>query len=241
MPHLVAEGVNAGYGSLQVLFDVDMEVRDGEITVIVGPNGSGKSTMLKTIFRLTSLYSGKITFDGIDLTNLKPHEVARVGIAYLSQVENVFPHLTVRENLLMASYTVPRDEVESRMAEVLELFPILKEYMGSKAMKLSGGERQMLAIAMALIRHPKLMMFDEPTANLAPKIARTILGQIVQLRDTHDMTIVLVEQNAKRALEIGDSAYLFVAGRPIFSGSAKELLSHPDLGRLYLGIYAPMT
>ena len=241
MPGLVAEGVNAGYGSLQVLFDVDMEAREGEITVIVGPNGSGKSTMLKTIFRLTTLYSGKIAFNGIDLTKLRPHEVARVGIAYLSQVDNVFPHLTVRENLLMASYTVPKSEAESRIDEVLESFPLLKRYLNNKAMKLSGGERQMLAIAMALIRQPKLMMFDEPTANLAPKIATEILSRIVQLRDTYDMTIVLVEQNAKRALEIGDSAYLFVAGRPIFSGSAHELLNHPDFGKLYLGIYTPTS
>ncbi|OYT52020.1 ABC transporter ATP-binding protein [Candidatus Bathyarchaeota archaeon ex4484_135] len=213
-----------------------MEAKDKEITVIVGPNGSGKSTLLKSVFGLTTIYSGSIRFDGEELTKYPPHVIARKGVAYLPQTENVFTNLSVRENLIMASYSLRKEEVEDRIEEVIGTFPVLKPLMEKRAGMLSGGERRMLAIAMSLLRRPKLMMFDEPTTDLAPKIAREILNKIVELRDELGIAIILVEQSAKRALEIGDKAYLLVDGRVNFEGTPEELLNHPRLSRLYLGI-----
>ena len=229
-------GLNAGYKRLHVLYDISLRFEKDMINVVVGPNGSGKSTLLKSIFGLTTIYSGSIKFNGVELNGLTPHQIARKGIAYLPQVDNVFSNLTVAENMLMAGYTLRRDEVEERIEEVSETFPVIKRYWRSRAGVLSGGERQMVAMAMALLRRPKVMMFDEPTGSLAPKIANEVLEKIVELKDTLRITIILVEQNAKKALEIGDKAYLLVGGRLIFHGDAHELLEHPELGKLYLGV-----
>ncbi len=238
MARLELRDVNAGYGRLQILFNVSFKVPDRQITVVVGPNGSGKSTTLKAIFGIATVYSGVIDFDGRNIAGMPPHKIAKLGIAYVPQTDNVFSKLTVRENLKMAGYGMDESQIADRVEEVLDMFPILRERMGQKAGTLSGGERQMLAIAIALIRRPKLMMFDEPTAALAPKIALEILDIIQKLRDEHGITILLVEQNAKKALEIGDRGVLLVGGRVVFEGSAEELLNHPDLGRMYLGLVA---
>jgi branched-chain amino acid transport system ATP-binding protein len=231
---LTIEKLNAGYKTLQILFDVTITAPRNLLTVVVGPNGSGKSTLLKTVFGLTKIYSGKVFLDGLDITGLPPHKVAERGIAYLPQVDNVFSNLTVYENLLIAGYGLKRDE--DAVTDVLEMFPHLKTYRNRKAAEMSGGERQMLAIAMALIRKPKLMLFDEPTGNLSPKMATQILNVIKELRDSHGKTIILAEQNAKKALEIGDKAVLLVSGRPVYEGNSQTLLQHEELGKLYLGI-----
>jgi branched-chain amino acid transport system ATP-binding protein len=231
---LTIEKLNAGYKTLQILFDVTITAPRNLLTVVVGPNGSGKSTLLKTVFGLTKIYSGKVFLDGLDITGLPPHKVAEKGIAYLPQVDNVFSNLTVYENLLIAGYGLKRDE--DAVTDVLEMFPHLKTYRNRKAAEMSGGERQMLAIAMALIRKPKLMLFDEPTGNLSPKMATQILNVIKDLRDSHGKTIILAEQNAKKALEIGDKAVLLVSGRPVYEGNSQTLLQHEELGKLYLGI-----
>jgi branched-chain amino acid transport system ATP-binding protein len=231
---LTIEKLNAGYKTLQILFDVTITAPRNLLTVVVGPNGSGKSTLLKTVFGLTKIYSGKVFLDGLDITGLPPHMVAEKGIAYLPQVDNVFSNLTVYENLLIAGYGLKRDE--DAVTDVLEMFPHLKTYRNRKAAEMSGGERQMLAIAMALIRKPKLMLFDEPTGNLSPKMATQILNVIKELRDSHGKTIILAEQNAKKALEIGDKAVLLVSGRPVYEGDSQTLLQHEELGKLYLGI-----
>jgi branched-chain amino acid transport system ATP-binding protein len=231
---LTIEKLNAGYKTLQILFDVTITAPRNLLTVVVGPNGSGKSTLLKTVFGLTKIYSGKLFLDGLDITGLPPHKVAEKGIAYLPQVDNVFSNLTVYENLLIAGYGLKRDE--DAVTDVLEMFPHLKTYRNRKAAEMSGGERQMLAIAMALIRKPKLMLFDEPTGNLSPKMATQILKVIKELRDSHGKTIILAEQNAKKALEIGDKAVLLVSGRPAYEGDSQTLLQHEELGKLYLGI-----
>jgi branched-chain amino acid transport system ATP-binding protein len=231
---LTIEKLNAGYKTLQILFDVTITAPRNLLTVVVGPNGSGKSTLLKTVFGLTKIYSGKVFLDGLDITGLPPHKVAEQGIAYLPQVDNVFSNLTVYENLLIAGYGLKRDE--DAVTDVLEMFPHLKTYRNRKAAEMSGGERQMLAIAMALIRKPKLMLFDEPTGNLSPKMATQILKVIKELRDSHGKTIILAEQNAKKALEIGDKAVLLVSGRPAYEGDSQTLLQHEELGKLYLGI-----
>jgi len=228
--------INSGYGKLHVLFDIDAIVNRKDIVVIVGPNGSGKSTLLKTIFGLTNIYSGSIKFKEEELVGLPPYQIAKKGIAYLPQVDNVFSNLTVKENLIMAGYTLDKEEANKKAAEVSEIFPIIKKYYNKKAENLSGGEKQMLAMAMALMREPEIMMFDEPTASLAPNIAMQIFDHIVSLRDDLGITIVIAEQNAIRALEHGDKALLLVSGRVIFKGDAKDLLSHSELGKLYLGI-----
>lgn len=231
---LTIEQLNAGYKTLQILFDVTITAPKNLLTVVVGPNGSGKSTLLKTVFGLTKIYSGKIILDGLNITGLPPHKVAEQGIAYLPQVDNVFSNLTVYENLLIAGYGLKRDE--DALNDVLEMFPHLRTYRNRKAVQMSGGERQMLAIAMALIRKPKLMLFDEPTGNLSPKMATQILNVIKELRDSYGKTIILAEQNAKKALEIGDKAVLLVSGRPVYEGDSRQLLQHEELGKLYLGI-----
>ena len=228
--------LSAGYGTLHILSEVSMQAKDNEITVVVGPNGSGKSTLLKSIFGLTNIFSGEIIVDGTSLVGLPPHTIARQGIAYLPQVQNIFPTLTVEENLKMAGYTVESRDLDDRIQEVSNMFPIIVERMKRRSGHLSGGERQMLAMSMALLRRPKLMLMDEPTGALAPKTALTVLSKIVEIREKLGLTMVLVEQNARRALETGDKACLMVSGRTAFEGRAKELLSNPELGRLYLGV-----
>ncbi len=230
------DSLNSGYANSHILFDVDFDAKEKEITIIVGPNGSGKSTLLKSIFGLCTIYSGEISYDGEKITGLAPHEVARKKIAYLPQVNNVFSNLTVKENLIMASYTLDSKLVEQRMPEIFETFPILRKYEKSKANTLSGGERQMLGMGMALIRRPNVMLFDEPTASLSPKLADEVLSKIKQMRDDFGITVILVEQNVKRALSLGDFVYLFANGKGVFKGKPEELLSHPDLSKLYLGI-----
>ncbi len=228
--------LNAGYGKLHILYDIDFEAPRREITIVVGPNGSGKSTLLKALFGLATIYSGKIELENRDITRLPPHKRARLGLAYVPQTDNVFTTLTVEENLRMAGYLLEPHELKERIDLVLDIFPTLKEYLKKRAGALSGGERQMIAIAMCLIRDAKMLLLDEPTAQLAPKIATYILNKIVELRDRLGITIVLVEQNAKKALEIGDKAYLLVSGRVAFRGRAQELLEHRELGKLYLGL-----
>jgi len=233
---LEVKKISAGYGSLQILAEVSLSAKDKQITVIVGPNGSGKSTLLKSVFGLTRIYSGEIAFDGKIITGLPTHKIARMGIAYLPQVESVFPSLTIRENLRMAGYTVNGPNLEAQIKQVSEMFPILQEARNRKASLLSGGERQMLAMAMALIRDPRLIMFDEPTANLSPKLALLVLSKIVEIRDRLGVTVILVEQNARKALEIGNRTYLLASGRCMFEGKPEELLAHPELSRLCLGL-----
>lgn len=236
MSVLRVEGLNAGYRKFHVLFDITTEIKDDRITAVVGPNGSGKSTFLKTIFGLTTVYSGRVSYDGRDITGMSPHNVAKIGIAYLPQVGNVFLNLTVRENLMMASYTLGKEEARERADEVLEYFPVLRDYYERRADILSGGERQMLAMAMALMRRPKLMLFDEPTAGLAPKLASRILDLIARLRRDYGMTIVLVEQNARGTLARADEALLLVAGRIAYEGRSSDLLKDSKLGPMYLGL-----
>jgi len=230
--------LNAGYGKMHILFGVSLDFPEKKITVIVGPNGSGKSTLLKTIFGLTRVISGKIMFRDLDITGKPPHEIAKMGIAYLPQTQNVFDNLTVHENLVMASYALTKEEARSRSEEVLEMFPILRAYMKQKAGRLSGGEKQMLAMAMALMRTPEVLMFDEPTAALSPKIAHQIINIIRDLNARSGKTIILVEQNAKLALETSNHAVVMGSGKVIFRGDGRKLLEDPELGLLYLGLKA---
>ncbi len=233
---LKVNGVSAGYGNLQILSDVSIQAGPGEVTVIVGPNGSGKSTLLKTIAGLTKIYEGTVSLDGNVISGMAPHEIARQGLAYLPQTESTFTQLTVTENFRMAAYTVDPKEYLSRLDESMKHFPRLSQYLKSKVHDLSGGERQMVAMTMALIRKPTVVMFDEPTANLAPKVATQVLDTIAVLARENKLSVVLVEQNARRALQVGDRAYLLVSGKTAFEGNSKELLAHKELAKLYLGL-----
>lgn len=235
---LKVDKVSAGYGRLHILSDVSLEANPGEMTIIVGPNGSGKSTLLKTIAGLTNLYSGTISLNGKMLSGHPPHVIARSGIAFLPQTDSVFTQLSVTENFRMAAYTVGSTDYDARLKDALEIFPQLEGYLRSKVVNLSGGERQMVAMTMALIRKPEVIMFDEPTANLSPKYIAQVLKTIQSLAKDRNLTIVLVEQNARRSLEVGDRAYLLVSGKNAFVGGAKELLSHQELAKLYLGVRA---
>jgi len=228
--------LDAGYGPIQVLYEVDLVADAQRITVIVGPNGSGKSTLLKSIMGSTTVYSGSVTYKGRDITARPKHQVANMGIAYLPQVESVFAKLTVKENLIMAGHALEKEEFEARQQEVIGMFPFLKERLKAKATTFSGGERQMLAMAMALLRKPEVIMLDEPITHLDPKITSQVVDKIVELRDGLNLTVLLVEQNVKTALEISDKAYLLASGRTMYEGPSRELLGNPELGRMYLGI-----
>jgi branched-chain amino acid transport system ATP-binding protein len=233
---LSVNGVSSGYGRLHILHEISVEISDKQITVIVGPNGSGKSTLLKTIAGLTTIYEGSITLDDGKISGLPAHEIAKRGIAYLPQTESVFTQLTVAENFKMAGYTVSESEFESRLKTGLDMFPQISKYMKSKVQNLSGGERQMVAMTMALIRKPKVIMLDEPTANLSPKLATEVLKKISALPTSFGITVLLVEQNARKALEIGNRAYLLVGGKKVFEGEARDLLQHEELSQMYLGL-----
>ncbi len=226
----------SGYGKLKVLFNVNLDVEEKEITVVVGPNGAGKTTLLNSIMGIATIYDGAVYYNGSKISGMPTHKISRLGIAYLPQMGNVFTELTVNENLRLASYLLDKAEVKDRMDEVLSLFPVLDKFINRKAGTLSGGERRMLAIAMALMRRPKIILLDEITTDLAPIIAKKVLNQIIDLRDKLGLTILIVEQLAKIALELGDQAYLLVSGTMRYSGKALELLRHPDFSELYLGI-----
>jgi branched-chain amino acid transport system ATP-binding protein len=232
---LSVNNVSAGYGRLHILTDISFGSQERKITVIVGPNGSGKSTLLKTIAGLTNIFQGSIELDGTKISGLPPHEIAKRGLAYLPQTESVFTQLKVSENFKMAGYTVPKSEFDSRLESGMAMFPQVSKYLNSKVQNLSGGERQMVAMIMALIRKPKVIMLDEPTANLSPKLATEVLQNVVSLREL-GLNVLLVEQNARKALEIGDRAYLLVGGKKVFEGGAAELLAHQELSQMYLGL-----
>ena len=229
-------GLNVGYGPVHVIYDLDFKAPDGEVTVIVGPNGVGKSSLLKAIMGLITIYSGKIVFQGNDITKLRPHQRTKAGIGYMPQVGNIFSRLSVEDNLKMAAYTM-KDEamIRDKLEMVLNLFPVLKGFMPRAAGTLSGGERQMLAESMVLMRDPKVMLVDEPTAGLMPKLVTDVLKKLKEMADTTGLPVIIVEQRARRALEIGDYAYMMRGGKFTFEGSAKELLDHPLLTEMYLG------
>jgi branched-chain amino acid transport system ATP-binding protein len=237
---LDVSNLNAGYGKFHVLFDINLKCNRSEIVSVIGPNGSGKTTLLNSIFGLADIFSGSITFDGIRINGMLPHQISKIGISYLPQMNNVFSDLSVEENLKMAGYILNVKELRDTMDEVLSLFPVLEPFLSRKAGTLSGGERQMLAIAMALMRKPRLIMLDEPLAGLAPLVCRKVVEKIVELRDKLSIGVILVEQNAKKALEISDRTYLIVSGRSVFSGKPDELLQCEELIELYLGLKGKM-
>jgi branched-chain amino acid transport system ATP-binding protein len=229
------DNLSAGYGKLRVLFDINISIPLNSITAIVGPNGAGKTTLLNSIYGLADIYEGRVLFNGFDVTKLKPYKKARLGIAYVPQMFNIFSELTVYENLVLAGYLLDKKELREKIDSVLDLFPRLKEFLHRKAGTLSGGERRMLAIAMGLMKNPKVILLDEVTSDLAPIIVKKVLNTVIDIRDNLKITVVLVEQYVKRALEISDKAYLLVSGKIRFEGNPKDL-ENSELAKLYLGL-----
>ncbi|MCC6056089.1 MAG: ABC transporter ATP-binding protein [Desulfurococcaceae archaeon] len=226
----------SGYGKLKVLFNINFQAEPHKITVIVGPNGAGKTTLLNSITGLATIHSGKVFYGDTDITGITPHKAARLGIAYVPQMNNIFASLTVEENLKIAGHLLPESKLLDRIDLVYNTFPALKEFKHRRAGTLSGGERRMLAIGMALVKEPKVMLLDEVTTDLAPIYVKKVLEKVVEMREVFKLTVVLVEQHALRALQIADKAYLLVSGTVRYEGNPEELLKHPELARLYLGV-----
>jgi ABC-type branched-subunit amino acid transport system ATPase component len=225
----------AGYGDAAIVHGVDVSVGAGEVATIIGPNGAGKSTLLKAITGQVNVMKGSVRLGGRDVTGQRGDKLARSGIGFVPQVNDVFATLTVYENLEMGAYLLARKEIPARVDEVLATFPALSEMRSRRAGKLSGGERKMLAIARVLMTRPTVVILDEPTSNLAPTLARSVLEEQVKNLAQTGSAVLLVEQRAGEALAVGDWGYLMVAGRVNVSGPARELLEREDIGELFLG------
>ncbi|MFO1121638.1 MAG: ABC transporter ATP-binding protein [Hyphomicrobiales bacterium] len=226
--------LTAGYGSVPIIEDVSLEVAENEISVIIGPNGAGKSTLLKSIFGLTQVTSGGIAFAGRDITRANTPQLVPMGIAAVPQSRNVFPTLTVAENLDVGTYAAPPADKPAVLARVLALFPDLAAKLRQPAGELSGGQRQMVAIGRALMSEPRLLLLDEPTAGLSPAYLERIFDLLLDIRST-GVTILMVEQNARQALRIADHGHVLAAGRNFASGTGAELLADDNVRRSFLG------
>ncbi|HEX5982594.1 MAG TPA: ABC transporter ATP-binding protein [Solirubrobacterales bacterium] len=232
-PLLVAEELVAGYlPEVDILNGASLAVPEGAIATVVGPNGAGKSTLIKTIFGLLRPRGGRVTLRGEDLTGLAPHSITRLGMSYVPQLDNVFPSLSVEENLEIGS--LRRAETRERIEAMYELFPRLAERRGQAAGTMSGGERQMLAMARALMPDPHVLLLDEPSAGLAPAFVEQIFDQVGEINRA-GVTVVMVEQNARRALSMSDLGYVLDLGANRFQGSGREVLDDPKVAELYLG------
>lgn len=230
---LETNGVVAGYvPEVNILNGVSIVVGRGEIVTIVGPNGAGKSTLIKTIFGLLTPREGEITLEGKPIAGRKPHDITRLGMSYVPQVDNVFPSLTVAENLEMGS--LDRSRTAEQSERMYELFPRLGERKNQPAGTMSGGERQMVAMGRALMPDPSLILLDEPSAGLAPAFVDAIFEKVAEINEA-GVTVAMVEQNARRALEMSDRGYVLDLGRDRFEGPGKDLLDDPKVAELYLG------
>ena len=227
--------VTAGYGEIEILHDVNLSVKESEIVCIIGPNGSGKSTLLKTICGLIKPKEGDILVDGEPITGCRPHEVIKKGITYIAQYGSIFREMTVLENLEMGGYTIKDKEIlKERIKKVFEMFPVLKVKKNMVANLLSGGEQRMLEIGRALILEPKYMLIDEPSIGLAPKFIEEIFNKIIEV-NKNGVALILVEQNAHKALSISHRGFVLDGGKIRYKGEAKALLTNPKIKKLYLG------
>ncbi|HDN84696.1 MAG TPA: ABC transporter ATP-binding protein [Candidatus Aerophobetes bacterium] len=233
MTVLEVDNIKAGYGDTEILHGVSCRVGEGEIVSIIGPNGAGKSTLMKAILGLLKPSEGRIIFNGRDITGKDPDQIVKEGICYVPQSDNVFPSLTVDENLEMGAF-IRKDDYKKRMDEIYQIFPDLKEKRKTKARKLSGGQRQMVAIGRALMLDPKLLLLDEPSAGLAPKLIQMIFDKIIKINQT-GISILMVEQNARKALEVSHRGYVLAMGRNRFEDTGEALLNNEEIGKLYLG------
>jgi ABC-type branched-subunit amino acid transport system ATPase component len=239
-PILRAEGITSGYGGVPIIRDVSISVGKGEIVAVIGPNGAGKSTMLKSLVGILKLSGGKILLGADDVTGHPPEDLAKRGVGYVPQVQDIFEPLSVRENLEMGGYLLKDSAIDGRIKEVCDVFPLLAPMMRRRADKLSGGERKMLAIGRVLMLDPKVLILDEPTANLAPILADAVLRDQVRRLADAGKAVLLVEQRARAALEIADWTVVLVSGVTRLEGRPKDLLERSDFEALFLGAGPPV-
>lgn len=233
MALLEGRDLRAGYGGMEILRGVSIELRQGEVVTVIGPNGAGKSTLLKTLFGLLTPTAGRVTFRGEDITGRRPDAIVRRGLSYVPQVDNVFPSLTIEENLDMGAF-IRADDVRPRLEQLYALFPLLRERRRQRVGSLSGGERQMVAMARALMLDPVALLLDEPSAGLSPKLTEVVFERIVEI-NRGGVAVLIVEQNARGGLALSHRGYVLVAGQNRIEGTGAALLEDAEVGRLYLG------
>ena len=233
MSYLVGKGLCGGYGGPDILKNCDIEVDKGEIVVIVGPNGAGKSTAMRAFLGMLKMTGGSITLGGRDIIELSPQERVRQGIGFVPQTHNVFTGLTVEENLEMGAY-IRDDDISDTLEEIYQLFPILKQKRLQSAGELSGGQRQQVAVGRAMMPRPSVLMLDEPTAGVSPIVMDELFDRILEVK-AKGVAVLMVEQNARQALEIADRGYVLVMGENRFTGTGQELLADADVRKSFLG------
>ena len=233
MSSLIGKNLTAGYGGVDIIKDINLEVNEGEIAVIVGPNGAGKSTAMKALLGMLKLTSGSVKYSEKEITAMLPQNRINLGLAFVPQTQNVFTGMTVEENLEMGGF-LRDDEITDTINDIFDLFPILKEKRSQNAGELSGGQRQQVAFGRALMTKPKILMLDEPTAGVSPIVMDELFSRILEVRKT-GVGILMVEQNAKQALGIADRGYVLVNGKNSREGSGEELLNNPEVRKSFLG------
>ncbi|WP_445809806.1 ABC transporter ATP-binding protein [Yoonia sp.] len=233
MNFLTGKNMTGGYGGADILHDCTIGVEKGEIAVIVGPNGAGKSTAMKAVFGMLQIHTGQVMLDGNDITALAPQDRVRAGMGFVPQNANVFTSMSVQENLEMGAF-IRTDTIASTMEQVFGLFPILKEKRKQPAGELSGGQRQQVAVARALMTQPKVLMLDEPTAGVSPIVMDELFDRIIEIART-GIAILMVEQNARQALNIADKGFVLVQGRNRYTDTGQALMSDPDVRKAFLG------
>ena len=232
-PFLIGDNMTGGYGAVDILHNCTIAVEKGQIAVIVGPNGAGKSTAMKAVFGMLNLRGGAVRLDGEDITKLTPQARVRKGMGFVPQTHNIFTTMTVEENLEMGAF-IRKDEIKDTMAQVYDLFPILKQKRYQWAGELSGGQRQQVAVGRALMTQPKVLMLDEPTAGVSPIVMDELFDRIIEVART-GISILMVEQNARQALDIADKGYVLVQGANRFTDTGQALLANPEVRRSFLG------
>ena len=233
MSFLIGEGMTGGYGGADILHDCTIAAEKGEIAVIVGPNGAGKSTAMKAVFGMLDIHTGRVMLDGEDITNLSPQARVAKGMAFVPQTSNVFPTMSVEENLEMGAF-LRRDDIQITMDEVYDLFPILRDKRRQNAGELSGGQRQQVAVGRALMTQPKVLMLDEPTAGVSPIVMDELFDNIIMVART-GIAILMVEQNARQALNIANKGYVLVQGANRFTDTGEALMNDPEVRKSFLG------
>ncbi len=233
MSYLVGNQLSGGYDGADILAQCNISADKGQITVIVGPNGAGKSTVIKALFGLIKLNHGSVTLDGMDITDLAPQERVKLGMALVPQTNNIFPDLTVRENLEMGAF-LQVENIAETINNIFNLFPVLRGKQEQPAGQLSGGQRQQVAVGRALMTKPKVLMLDEPTAGMSPIVMGELFDRIIEIKKS-GVAILMVEQNARQALSFADIGYVLVTGKNKYVDSGKKLLADPDVRRSFLG------